>query len=619
MKTPVIVLGWEFSRHGGVQEVSRQVAEALSRSGSFAVRVVQYPRIEKFAAVVRRWLARTAGRGTACVFMHPHIFEECAGLFSATDAPATVVWAYGIDVWGNFGRRFASALPSATKVVAISGYTAARILENFPGADISIARLAVEAPPAVTTRDSERGFEIVTVARLSGDEGAKGHDLVLRALGLLASRGLRIPYHIVGTGPDQPRLERLAEELGLAGHVVFHGYVPDDEKERIYDRATAFVMPSRVIKRERGPWSGEGFGLVYLEAALRGLPVIACDEGGQVECVVDGVTGFLVRPEPVVLADRIGYLVGHPEECRRLGEAAREFVRRRFTPEYFRTDIERIIVEAIGKRTTQGAFPSADASPIDREECIALARQQERGPAPTIPPIIHQIWLGGPIPLAIREMIDTFSRDYLRAYPRFRHVLWDDTALRGFPMVNRDLFDRESAPDCKSDIARLEILARHGGVYVDADVVWLGRASLLEPEHQGSHGVLIAYEKAGDVIGAGYLDACTTRCANTVLGFTAGNPIARFMLGRLRRSYLRNRRRSVVAATGPDFVQTCLESLEPDLRVRILGHEHFYPCWWCSDPVRNPRHAEWKEASQSSPAELARRYPQAILFHRGGS
>lgn len=647
-KTSVIVLGWEFSRHGGVQEVSRQVAETLGRSTAFDARVVRYPRIEKFAAALRAWLARTAGRDTACVFMHPHIFQECAGLFSDVDAPATVVWAYGSDVWGEFGRRYGSALPKATKVVAISGYTAARVRENFPEADVSVIRLAVEDPPTAA-RDGGPGFEIVTVARLAGDEEAKGHDLVLQALGLLAERGLRIPYHVVGTGPDQPRLVRLARDLGLADRVVFHGYVPDDEKECIYARSAAFVMPSRIVRRDRAPWSGEGFGLVYLEAALRGLPVIACDEGGQVECVIDGTTGFLVRPDPEMIADRIARLAVDPEERRRLGEGGREFVRRRFTPEQFTADLERIISEAVWKRAGRAGSPTVAAahwpaaggpppdrpadvrhtaasppgdasdSPIGRDECIALARAQDRGPTAAIPPIIHQIWLGGPMPPAIREMVDTFARDYLRAYPGFRHVLWDDEALKRLPMANRDLFDREPAADCKSDIARLEILARHGGVYVDADVVWLGRGSLLDLEYLGSHGLLIASEKAGDAIGSGYLDAHTTRSANTVLGSTAGNPIVRFMRSRLRWSYLRHRGYGVVAATGPDFVQTCLGSLEPDIRVRILGHEHFYPCWWCADPDRNPGHAEWLDAVRSSPAELARRYPGAILFHRGGS
>lgn len=348
----VIVLGWEFSRAGGVQEVSRQVAETLRRSTSFDARVVQYPRIGKFAAGVRSWLARTAGRGTVCVFMHPHIFEECADLCSGADAPATVVWAYGSDVWGEFGRRHASALPKATKVAAISGYTAARVRENFPEADVSLIRLAVDDPPAVTREDESR-FEIVTVARLAGDEEAKGHDLVLRAIGLLAARGLRIPYHVVGTGPDQPRLARLARDLGLADQVDFHGYVPDDRKDVIYARSSAFVMPSHVVRRDRAAWSGEGFGLVYLEAAIRGLPVIACDEGGQAECVVDGATGFLVRPDPEVIANRIAHLASHPDECRRLGEGGREFVRRHFTPAHFRADLERIIVEAVVKRDGQ--------------------------------------------------------------------------------------------------------------------------------------------------------------------------------------------------------------------------------------------------------------------------
>ena len=80
--------------------------------------------------------------------------------------------------------------------------------------------------------------------------------------------------------------------------VRFFGNLPDDELAQIYDRADIFAMTS-VHHGE----SVEGFGLVYLEAAAHGLPVVAHDVGGVSEAVLDGETGLLVPPDrPAQLA-----------------------------------------------------------------------------------------------------------------------------------------------------------------------------------------------------------------------------------------------------------------------------------------------------------------------------
>jgi len=73
----------------------------------------------------------------------------------------------------------------------------------------------------------------------------------------------------------------------------------------------------------------EGFGLVYLEAAAHGLPVVAHDVGGVSEAVIDGVTGLLVPPDrPAQLAAAFERLIHDPELCSRLGSAGREWARR---------------------------------------------------------------------------------------------------------------------------------------------------------------------------------------------------------------------------------------------------------------------------------------------------
>jgi glycosyltransferase involved in cell wall biosynthesis len=75
--------------------------------------------------------------------------------------------------------------------------------------------------------------------------------------------------------------------------------------------------------------SVEGFGLVYLEAAAHGLPVVAHDVGGVADAVIDGVTGLLVPPErPLQLAAAFEKLIHDPALRRRLGTAGREWAGR---------------------------------------------------------------------------------------------------------------------------------------------------------------------------------------------------------------------------------------------------------------------------------------------------
>jgi glycosyltransferase involved in cell wall biosynthesis len=106
--------------------------------------------------------------------------------------------------------------------------------------------------------------------------------------------------------------------------VRFFGNLPDDELATVYEGADIFAMTSINLDR-----SVEGFGLVYLEAAAHGLPVVAHDVGGVSEAVADGVTGLLVPPNrPVQLAAAFEKLIHDRELRKTLGSAGREWARR---------------------------------------------------------------------------------------------------------------------------------------------------------------------------------------------------------------------------------------------------------------------------------------------------
>ena len=127
----------------------------------------------------------------------------------------------------------------------------------------------------------------MTVGRLASQERYKGFDEVIEIMPELLKRFPTLKYLIVGDGPDRPRLEAKAGALGLSNKIIFTGYIPESEKVAHYNLADAYVMPSM----------GEGFGIVLIEAAACGVPVVGSRVDGSREALLDGRLGRLVDPK----------------------------------------------------------------------------------------------------------------------------------------------------------------------------------------------------------------------------------------------------------------------------------------------------------------------------------
>ncbi|MDX2530018.1 glycosyltransferase family 4 protein [Streptomyces europaeiscabiei] len=162
---------------------------------------------------------------------------------------------------------------------------------------------------------------VVCVSRLVP---RKGQDTLIRAMpGILAEEPDAVLL-IVGGGPYDNELRRLAHETGVAASVRFTGAVPWSELPAHYGAGDVFAMPCRT---RRGGLDVEGLGIVYLEASATGLPVVAGDSGGAPDAVLDGETGWVVRGgSPEDAAERIVTLLGDPELRARMGQRGREWV-----------------------------------------------------------------------------------------------------------------------------------------------------------------------------------------------------------------------------------------------------------------------------------------------------
>jgi phosphatidylinositol alpha-1,6-mannosyltransferase len=221
-----------------------------------------------------------------------------------------------VDVLTYLGEYFRARLAPA-----LSPAAAARMVRLHPGVD-----------PAVFHRDSggaaireRHGLGnrsvVVCVSRLVA---RKGQDALIRAWPQVRAGGKTPALLLVGSGPAEARLRRLACRLGVAASVEFAGAVPDRELPAHYDAGDVFAMPCR---SRSGGFDVEGLGIVYLEAAATGLPVIAGDSGGAPDAVRNGETGYVVRGGDVAaLADRLSLLLSNPAAARAMGENGRAWV-----------------------------------------------------------------------------------------------------------------------------------------------------------------------------------------------------------------------------------------------------------------------------------------------------
>lgn len=146
----------------------------------------------------------------------------------------------------------------------------------------------------------------------------KGFDVLIDAVATLDDD---VVLALAGAGRDRPRLVRRAARRRVSNRIVFLGRVPDDRLPALYQAADVFAMPCR----ER--WGGleaEGFGIVFLEAAASGLPVVAGRSGGAHEAVDDSVTGHVVDSRSVShIAGVLGKLLGDASARHTMGAAGR--------------------------------------------------------------------------------------------------------------------------------------------------------------------------------------------------------------------------------------------------------------------------------------------------------
>lgn len=210
------------------------------------------------------------------------------------------IWmiAHGQEVWCRMGLIKAAAIRGLDRALAVSRFTRDSILSQVP--DLSPARITL-FPNALATgwHDLDRSSIDVAlnlparfflaVSRLEVPDRTKGILCTIEALAMTADSSLHLV--VAGDGSDLGFIRRAAARVGAADRVTFLGRVSDEVLKCLYSRCLAFVLPS----------GQEGFGIVYLEAAFFGAPVVGARAKGVVDVIEDSHTGLLVD-----YGDRVG-------------------------------------------------------------------------------------------------------------------------------------------------------------------------------------------------------------------------------------------------------------------------------------------------------------------------
>lgn len=170
-------------------------------------------------------------------------------------------------------------------------------------------------------------INLLTIARLVEKKGVQ---YGIQAVAQVLKRYPWIEYRIIGDGPLKTDLENLIKELNIGSNVKLLGWKQHEEIVTLMEESDILLAPSVTSKNG----DQEGIPVVIMEALAQGLPVISTYHSGIPELVEDGVSGFLV-PEHHVdsLANRLAYLIDHPEIWPEMGKAGRKHVE-----EYFNID-----------------------------------------------------------------------------------------------------------------------------------------------------------------------------------------------------------------------------------------------------------------------------------------
>jgi glycosyltransferase involved in cell wall biosynthesis len=377
----------ELAGHGGVQRTSRDCAVALSllakeRGWDFEVHSLLGPNgsielpgqsplpYHGFAGNRRALMQRAfvlAPRTRALLAGHPFIAPALLPALARNRHSRFLVQTYGIDIWGDVRADRRLALRLADRTTSCSTYSA-QVLSDKHGVRRDRAGTLYPCAHVLPATALDEPPFFLCVGRMQPGDREKGYEPLIRAY---ARAGAPACLRMVGDGAERPRLQVLADSLGIAQQVEFLGRVSDERLQQLYAGCRALILPS----------TKEGFGIVYTEAMAHGRVPIGVRSKAVPEVIEEDYSGLLAEPDDEKsLAEAI--LRVHEDDAlrARLQAGARECYQRRFTFDAFRTAVnEHMEILFGGLHDVVHVVPSLDErTGGPATALLGLAKAQEK-------------------------------------------------------------------------------------------------------------------------------------------------------------------------------------------------------------------------------------------------
>ena len=332
-----------FAHESGIQRIMRLYLKALCEAAGAGdeVRLVVLNDREFSEVLLRRYASERLTLRQACNHSKPafvwHAIRAAAGadrVICGHLGQLIVAWlarclhprleyylvAHGIEVWRPYTRLEKLALRGARRILCVSDFTRREMQQRIalPESRFVVVPNALDPLFDQVLADGAPGSGapvILTVARLDARERYKGVDHLIEAMPAVRQTVPAARLHIVGSGSDLPRLKELAARLGVTGTVEFAGVVDDEHLRAAYRDCALFALPS----------SGEGFGIVFLEAMAHGKPCLGARAGAVPE-ILDGTSGALVDPGDIrQIATQLVWALQHQWNPKQIKARAAQF------------------------------------------------------------------------------------------------------------------------------------------------------------------------------------------------------------------------------------------------------------------------------------------------------
>jgi glycosyltransferase involved in cell wall biosynthesis len=341
-------------------------AETLAYTGGMHRQAASPRGVAALAGLIGAGALAVRRAGAAADLVHAHWWFPGGVQALLAGRRPLVTTLHGTDLRLTRSRPAARAacarvLRASAAITTVSTWLRDEVAEFAPdcAARAQVAPMPVD--DSLFSPGEEPRTELLFVGRLDGQKGA---ELAIRAVAGLGGGAAELPLRLVGTGPLEPDLRRLAGELGVAGRLRWESGLSQPELADRYRRAAALLVPG----------AGEGFGLVAVEGQLSGAPVVAAASGGLLDVVADARTGWTFLPgETAALVKVIEEVVGHPDRAAEVAGAARRAAARRFSTEAAAVTYAALYREAIGSPRR----PERAQAPSDR---LADAGAEPSGP-----------------------------------------------------------------------------------------------------------------------------------------------------------------------------------------------------------------------------------------------